>query len=42
VTGPNCALGSTVQWNGTGLMNMGEPVPSRDGKKLFVQGWQQA
>jgi Tol biopolymer transport system component len=21
-------------------MNIGEPVPSRDGKKLFVQGWQ--
>ena len=21
-------------------MNVGEPVPSRDGKKLFVQGWQ--
>jgi len=24
----------------TGPMNVGEPVPSRDGKKLFVQGWQ--
>jgi serine/threonine protein kinase/Tol biopolymer transport system component len=24
----------------TGPMNIGEPVPSRDGKKLFVQGWQ--
>ncbi len=24
----------------TGPMNTGEPVPSRDGKKLFVQGWQ--
>src|SRR5216683_1815251 len=23
----------------TGPMNVGEPVPSRDGKKLFVQGW---
>ncbi len=23
----------------TGLMNVGDPVPSRDGKKLFVQGW---
>jgi Tol biopolymer transport system component/Ser/Thr protein kinase RdoA (MazF antagonist) len=23
----------------TGPMNIGEPVPSRDGKKLFVQGW---
>jgi eukaryotic-like serine/threonine-protein kinase len=22
-----------------GPMNVGEPVPSRDGKKLFVQGW---
>ncbi len=24
----------------TGPLNIGEPVPSRDGKKLFVQGWQ--
>jgi len=24
----------------TGPMNVGEPVPSRDGKQLFVQGWQ--
>jgi serine/threonine protein kinase/Tol biopolymer transport system component len=24
----------------TGPMNTGEPVPSRDGKKLFVEGWQ--
>ena len=24
----------------TGPMNVGHPVPSRDGKKLFVQGWQ--
>jgi serine/threonine protein kinase/Tol biopolymer transport system component len=24
----------------TGPMNIGNPVPSRDGKKLFVQGWQ--
>jgi serine/threonine protein kinase/Tol biopolymer transport system component len=24
----------------TGPMNVGSPVPSRDGKKLFVQGWQ--
>jgi Tol biopolymer transport system component len=24
----------------TGPMNTGEPVPSRDGKRLFVQGWQ--
>ncbi len=24
----------------TGPMNIGAPVPSRDGKKLFVQGWQ--
>ncbi len=24
----------------TGPMNIGEPVPSRDGKKLFVEGWQ--
>ena len=24
----------------TGPMNIGDPVPSRDGKKLFVQGWQ--
>jgi serine/threonine protein kinase/Tol biopolymer transport system component len=24
----------------TGPMNIGMPVPSRDGKKLFVQGWQ--
>jgi Tol biopolymer transport system component/DNA-binding winged helix-turn-helix (wHTH) protein len=24
----------------TGPMNIGEPVPSRDGKKLFVLGWQ--
>jgi serine/threonine protein kinase/Tol biopolymer transport system component len=24
----------------TGLMNVGDPVPSRDGKKLFVEGWQ--
>ena len=24
----------------TGPMNVGAPVPSRDGKKLFVQGWQ--
>ena len=24
----------------TGPMNVGDPVPSRDGKKLFVQGWQ--
>ena len=24
----------------TGPMNVGTPVPSRDGKKLFVQGWQ--
>jgi serine/threonine protein kinase len=23
----------------TGPMNVGDPVPSRDGKKLFVQGW---
>ncbi|MGB6898499.1 MAG: protein kinase [Candidatus Acidiferrum sp.] len=23
-----------------GLMNVGNPVPGRDGKKLFVQGWQ--
>ena len=23
----------------TGPMNVGEPVPSRDGKKIFVQGW---
>jgi eukaryotic-like serine/threonine-protein kinase len=23
----------------TGPMNVGSPVPSRDGKKLFVQGW---
>ena len=23
-------------------MNIGAPVPSRDGKKLFVQGWQAA
>jgi len=25
----------------TGPMNVGDPVPSRDGKKLFVQGWGQ-
>ena len=24
----------------TGPLNFGSPVPSRDGKKLFVQGWQ--
>jgi Tol biopolymer transport system component len=24
----------------TGPMNVGAPVPSRDGRKLFVQGWQ--
>ena len=24
----------------TGPMNVGAPVPSRDGKKLFVEGWQ--
>jgi len=24
----------------TGPMNVGNPVPSRDGKKLFVRGWQ--
>ena len=24
----------------TGPMNVGSPVPSRDGKRLFVQGWQ--
>jgi eukaryotic-like serine/threonine-protein kinase len=24
----------------TGPMNIGDPVPSRDGRKLFVQGWQ--
>ncbi len=24
----------------TGPMNVGSPVPSRDGKKLFAQGWQ--
>lgn len=24
----------------TGPMNVGDPVPSRDGKKLFAQGWQ--
>ena len=24
----------------TGPMNVGNPVPSRDGRKLFVQGWQ--
>jgi eukaryotic-like serine/threonine-protein kinase len=24
----------------TGPMNVGAPVPSRDGKRLFVQGWQ--
>jgi Tol biopolymer transport system component len=24
----------------TGPMNIGDPVPSRDGKKLFVEGWQ--
>jgi serine/threonine protein kinase len=24
----------------TGPMNVGNPVPSRDGKRLFVQGWQ--
>jgi Tol biopolymer transport system component/predicted Ser/Thr protein kinase len=24
----------------TGPMNTGDPVPSRDGKKLFVEGWQ--
>jgi eukaryotic-like serine/threonine-protein kinase len=24
----------------TGPMNVGSPVPSRDGRKLFVQGWQ--
>ena len=24
----------------TGPMNTGEPLPSRDGKKLFVEGWQ--
>jgi serine/threonine protein kinase/Tol biopolymer transport system component len=24
----------------TGPMNVGNPVPGRDGKKLFVQGWQ--
>jgi len=24
----------------TGPMNTGKPVPSRDGKRLFVQGWQ--
>jgi serine/threonine protein kinase/dipeptidyl aminopeptidase/acylaminoacyl peptidase len=24
----------------TGPMNVGAPVPSRDGKKIFVQGWQ--
>src|SRR5207237_8389213 len=24
----------------TGPINIGYPVPSRDGKKLFVQGWQ--
>jgi serine/threonine protein kinase/Tol biopolymer transport system component len=24
----------------TGPMNVGDPVPSRDGKRLFVQGWQ--
>ncbi len=23
----------------TGPMNVGEPVPSRDGRKIFVQGW---
>src|SRR2546429_782111 len=23
----------------TGPMNIGDPVPSRDGKRLFVQGW---
>ena len=24
----------------TGPMNVGDPVPSRDGKRIFVQGWQ--
>ena len=24
----------------TGPMNLGDPVPSRDGKRLFVEGWQ--
>jgi hypothetical protein len=24
----------------TGPLNFGNPIPSRDGKKLFVQGWQ--
>ena len=24
----------------TGPMNIGDPVPSRDGKRLFVEGWQ--
>ncbi len=24
----------------TGPMNVGDPVPSRDGKKIFAQGWQ--
>jgi len=24
----------------TGLLNVGDPVPSREGKKLFAQGWQ--
>jgi len=24
----------------TGPLNIGEPLPSKDGKKLFVQGWQ--
>lgn len=24
----------------TGPMNTGRPIPSRDGKKLFIQGWQ--
>jgi serine/threonine protein kinase/Tol biopolymer transport system component len=24
----------------TGPMNVGDPVPSRDGKRLYVQGWQ--
>jgi len=24
----------------TGPMNVGDPIPSRDGKKIFVQGWQ--
>ena len=33
------ALDEPVQLT-TGPMNVGAPVPSRDGKKLFVRGWQ--